>query len=205
MAMTAIRISPADHGRLMTLDEFREAEEEEGYRYELARGVLEVTEVPNEPHGLVVCELYESIGIYRRANPGRIFRYGGGSEYRLWLPGMISGRNPDIAVSLLETVLDPRGRRPPSLVMEVVSPGPEARTRDYITKRQEYLAFGLLEYRIIDPEVVRITILIRDGDAWIERAFHAGQVAEGLVLPGFRVDVAELLAPPAIADGDPDA
>ena len=40
----------------MTLDEFRDAEEEEGYRYELARGVLEVTEVPNDPHGLVVCE-----------------------------------------------------------------------------------------------------------------------------------------------------
>ena len=48
MATTTIRIGPADHGRTMTLEEFREADEEPGYRYELARGVLEVTEVPND-------------------------------------------------------------------------------------------------------------------------------------------------------------
>ena len=46
MASLTLRIGPADHGRRMTLEEFREAEEEEGYRYELGRGVLEVTESP---------------------------------------------------------------------------------------------------------------------------------------------------------------
>ena len=51
MSTLATRIGPADHGRAMTLEEFRDAEEEPGYRYELARGVLEVTEVPNDPHG----------------------------------------------------------------------------------------------------------------------------------------------------------
>ena len=51
---TPLRIGPADQGRTMTLEEFREAEETDGYRYELARGVLEVTEVPNDPHGVVV-------------------------------------------------------------------------------------------------------------------------------------------------------
>ena len=39
-----LRVGLADHGRTMTLEEFREAEEEDGYRYELARGVLEVGE-----------------------------------------------------------------------------------------------------------------------------------------------------------------
>ena len=55
--VNAIRIGPADHGRRMSLEEFREAEEEEGYRYELARGVLEVTLVPNDPHGVTVWRL----------------------------------------------------------------------------------------------------------------------------------------------------
>ena len=41
---TPLRIGLADHGRAMTLDEFEEAGFEEGYRYELARGVLEVSE-----------------------------------------------------------------------------------------------------------------------------------------------------------------
>ena len=55
---TPLRIGPSDQGRTMTLQEFLEAEEEEGYRYELARGVLEVTEVPNDPHGVTVSNLY---------------------------------------------------------------------------------------------------------------------------------------------------
>jgi hypothetical protein len=52
--VNAIRIGPADHGRRMSLEEFREAEEEGGYRDELASGVLEVTYVPGQPHGLIV-------------------------------------------------------------------------------------------------------------------------------------------------------
>jgi len=69
MASLATRIGLADHGRTMTLEEFRDAEEEEGYRYELARGVLEVTEVPNDPHGLIVSNLYRAIGRYDVAHP----------------------------------------------------------------------------------------------------------------------------------------
>ena len=56
-----VQIGPADNGRRMTLEEFTEAEVEEGYRYELARGVLEVTEVPNDDHGQVVWNLYRLI------------------------------------------------------------------------------------------------------------------------------------------------
>ena len=65
---------------------------------------------------------------------------------------MISGRNPDVAVILRNTPKDRRGRRPPALVMEVVSEGSEAHERDYVTKCEEYLAFGIREYWIIDPE-----------------------------------------------------
>jgi len=53
MATVNLRIGPADNGRRMTLDEFREAEEQPGYLYELARGVLEVTEVPGDDHGKI--------------------------------------------------------------------------------------------------------------------------------------------------------
>ncbi len=187
-----LRLGPADHGRTMTLEEFQDAEESEGYRYELARGVLEVTFVPGEPHGLIVCWFYDAISEYRRRHPGVIHRYGGASEYRLWLPIMVSGRNPDVALSLANTPRDLRGSRPPSLAVEVVSSGDEARTRDYVTKREEYLAFGLREYWIVDRFERKITVLIRDGDSWVERVFVDGQSAEGLVLPGFSVAVSEI-------------
>ena len=47
---TPLRIGPADRGRTMTLEEFLAAGVEEGYRYELARGVLEVNQVANDPN-----------------------------------------------------------------------------------------------------------------------------------------------------------
>ena len=209
MATVATRIGLADHGRPMTLDEFREVEEEPGYRYELARGVLEVTEVPNDPHGFVICNMYCFLTRYKDQHPGRILRFGGASEFRLWLPTLISGRNPDIAVVLRGAVKDSRGRRPPAIAAEVVSEGIEARERDYVTKREEYLRFGLLEYWILDLELRRVTVLLRDGDAWVERVFNDGQVAQGLALPGFAVPVADLWVMPEDEDDDrgpaPDA
>jgi Uma2 family endonuclease len=192
MATTALRIGPADHGRKMTLEEFREAEEEPGYRYELARGVLEVTEVPNDPHGEIVCHIYDAFSRYRQAHPGVIHRYGGAGEFRLWLPGMVSGRNPDVAVVLSGAARDERGRRIPAMAVEVVSEGGE--TRDYEDKRKDYLAFGLLEYWIVDPKERKVTVLVRDGDVWAERVFRDDQAIGSVVLPGFETRVSELWA-----------
>ena len=192
--VNAIRIGPADHGRRMSVEEFREAEEEGGYGYELARGVLEVTYVPGEPHGLIVWSLLRMISAFDTKHPGRVFRAGGASEFRLWLPAMISGRNPDIAIVLHNTPKDPRGWRPPTLVMEVVSEGSEAHERDYVTKREEYLAFGIREYWIIDPEARCVTVLVRDGDAWVEHRFREEQQANSSILPGLAIRVSDLWA-----------
>src|SRR5262249_46625563 len=150
-------IGPADVGRRMTMNEFLEAEEAPGYCYELARGVLEVSEIPDEyPHGLIVSYLYRLVARYWDAHPDRIHRFGGTGEFRLWLPDLQSGRHPDVAVALKHTPRDLRGGRPPSFVIEVVSEGGEAHERDYVTKRQEYLAFGVLEYWIVDPWIRQI-------------------------------------------------
>jgi Uma2 family endonuclease len=200
---TPLRISPADNGRVMSLEEFREAEVEDGYRYELARGVLEVSEVPNDPHGHVVCNLYRAVVRYELENPHIVSRFGGGSEFRLWIPALISGRNPDVAVALRNTPRDERGRRPPSLAFEVVSEGSEARERDYVTKRVEYLAYGLSEYWIVDPERKCVTVLIRDGDAWVEQVYREDQQARSLVLPGFVVSVQDLWVD--VEDDPPDS
>jgi Uma2 family endonuclease len=192
--VTRPRVGPADHGRAMTLAEFDELDFEEGYRYELARGVLEVSEVPDDPHGLIVWFLLRLIAAYDHDHPGRIFRAGGGNEFRLHLPRMVSGRHPDVSVAVRGMRKDRRGRRPPSLAFEVVSEGAEARRRDHVTKREEYLAFGLEEYWIVDPIERRVIVLVRDGDDWAERIFAGEEIAEGLVLPGFRAPLPELWA-----------
>jgi Uma2 family endonuclease len=186
----------------MTLEEFQEAEEEQGYRYELARGVLEVTQVPNDPHGVVVWNLLSSVQDYSRAHARVIYRAGGAGEFRLWLPAMVSGRNPDVAVALRETPRDWRGRRPPSLAFEVVSEGGEAHERDYVTKRAEYLAYGLREYWIVDLQTKMVTVLIRDGDIWVEQVYRDEQQAVSLVLPGLAVRLPDLW--PEIEGDQPD-
>jgi Uma2 family endonuclease len=191
-AATLLRIGPADNGRIMSLEEFREAEVEEGYRYELARGVLEVSEVPRDSHGKIVWIILQFLAAYVREHPDAINRAGGAAEFRLWLPAMISGRDPDVAVVTRNTPRDWRGRRPPSLAFEIVSEGSEAHERDYVTKRAEYLAYGLREYWIVDPTAKCVTVLVRDGDAWVEQVYRDDQQAGSLVLPGFVVRVLDL-------------
>ena len=134
--------------------------------------------------------LYDTIGRYRRDHPGTIRRYGVGGEFRFWLPGMISGRNPDLAVVLRGAAKDWRGRRVPALAAEVVSSG--SVKRDYETKREEYLAYRLLEYCIIDPSKQQVTVLTRRGDVWHESVFEGDQVIVSLVLPGFATTMAAL-------------
>jgi Uma2 family endonuclease len=189
-ASTILRIGPADHGRAMTLEEFLDAEVEQGYRYELARGVLEVNQVANDPHGDVVCNLYRAVARYDTQHPGVIRRFGGGNEFQFIIPGLASGRNPDLGVVLRGTPKDWRGRRQPALAAEVVSRG--GVERDYVSKREEYLAFGLMEYWIVDPLERKATVLTRRGDTWSEAVFRDEQVIVSLVLPGFATTVAEL-------------
>jgi Uma2 family endonuclease len=186
----------------MTLEEFLEAEETEGYRYELARGILEVTDVPNDPHGIVVSNLYDVVSDYRRNHPRRILRCGGGNEFRFWLPRMISGRNPDLAVVLRGAPRDWRRRRIPALAVDVVSEG--SIERDHVIKREEYLAYGLLDYWIVDPLKRQVTVLTRRGDSWDEAVFRDQQVIQSLVLPGLTTTVAELWADVENEDDDED-
>ncbi len=170
--VATLRLGPADHGRRMTLEEFYRADAEEGYRYELARGIVEVSDVSDEPHGMIWCELMRWIFDHRREHSKLIALAGGASMFRFWLPGLNSSRTPDIAVVLHGAPREEYGHRIPALVMEIVSEGPEAHECDYVTKREEYLAYGLYEYWIVDRFARTIIVLTRRGDLWSEAHLH---------------------------------
>ena len=196
-----LRLGPADHGRPIALIEFLEADEEPGFRYELARGVLEVTEVPDDPHGQIEWNVLRALARYDESHPGLIARVGGSGSFRLWLPGMISGRNPDVAVALRGAPKDRRGRRVAALAIEIVSAGGEE--RDYVIKREEYLVYGLREYWIVDLAERRVTVLTRDGDVWLERLHRGEAPVVSLVLPGLALTVAELWVDVEVEDEMP--
>jgi Uma2 family endonuclease len=198
MATITRRIGPADHGQRLTLDEFIEADFVEGWLYELARGVIDVTHVPGIHHGMIVDRISMMINDYRRQRPEVIKYRAGGNECRLRLPGMQSDRHPDQALYLLPP---PPGDQPwtrwvPQGVVEVVSEGGEH--RDYVEKRDEYLRAGVTEYWILDPSERRLLVLQRAGDVWDEVVVPAGAVHQTQLLPGLDVRPEELLGP---ADG----
>ncbi len=195
MATTMRRVGPTEHGQRMTLDEFIEADFEEGWLYELARGTLDVTEVPGIHHGRIVRRIARGILYYEDQHPGVINYSAGGGECRIRLPGMKSDRHPDQAISLLPP---PEGRKPwtrwvPQIVVEVVSEGGEE--RDYIEKREEYLRIGVIEYWILDPCARRLLVLQRAGDVWEEVNIPAGGSYRTHLLPGLEVRVDEWLGP----------
>lgn len=79
------------------------------------------------------------------------------------------------------------------LVMEVVSPDPESRHRDYVRKVLDYAEVGIPEYWLADPESRQITVLSLDhGQYTVHGRFEQGAVASGALYPDFRVNTAEL-------------
>ena len=199
MSTTRIQIGPADVGRRMTLAEFHEADEQPGYLYELARGVLEVTNIPGDSHGQIVDNIHEWFSQYRRQHPRLIRRIGHGSDIRYIIPELESDRHPDLAIVFRDTPRDASRRQRALLAVEVVSPGNRARKRDYETKREEYLAIGLAEYWIVDPKQLQITVLIRQGEAWAERVYRGDDLIESHLLPDLGCRVSDLWI-----DSDPD-
>jgi Uma2 family endonuclease len=190
-----IRIGPADHGRRMSLDAFIKADSQEGWLYELARGVIEVTEVPGPWHGRIVDRVARLFIRYDEQHPGRIVYRAGGGECRIRLPSMVSDRHPDQAIYLDPEPPGPRiwTKWVPHIVVEVVSP--RGRKRDFIAKREEYLRMGVREYWILDPTKRRMHVLVREGDIWQETIVPEGGVYRTIFLPGLEVRPGELLGP----------
>jgi len=190
MSKTAIKIGPADHGRKMSLEEFDHAEVQEGYLYELSRGVITVSDVPGPFHFAQADAILLQLTAYRLAHPGRIVRIGTGSECKLLLPALQSERHPDVAV-----YRTPRPAVPnfwsvwvPEIVVEVVSPSSEE--RDYGEKREEYLAFGVREYWIFDYERREMVVLRQSAGEWNERTIRPPKVYRTRLLPGLEFSCA---------------
>lgn len=190
-----ISIGPEHHGRKMSFEKFINADFQEGWLYELARGVIVVTDIPGINHGRIVQRLAQLFILYNHAHPGIINYQASGSECRLRLPGMRCDRHPDQAVYLDPP---PEGDPPwtewvPHIVVEIVSKG--GVIRGYIEKKEEYLRIGVKEYWIIDPLKNQMTILNRAGDIWLEKVMTGRRVHRTELLPGLEVRAADLLGP----------
>jgi hypothetical protein len=101
-------VGPEQHGLSMAYEEFIEADFQEGWLYELSRGIVIVTQVPGIHHGRAVLRFVRLFIYYDDAHPGVINYQASGQDCRLRFPNMKSDRHPDQAVYLHA---DPKGPR----------------------------------------------------------------------------------------------
>ena len=109
---------------------------------------------------------------------------GSGAKFAV---GPERGRKPDLTVFLPGSQLPPRRgliRNPPDVAVEVVSPSPRDGRRDRVEKLDEYAAFGIRFYWILDPELRSLEIFELGSDGRYARARGAtsGRVED---VPGF--------------------
>jgi Uma2 family endonuclease len=183
-------LGPGLAGTLMAPEEFDAVDEyDEDYRYELIHGVLVVNPVPlpqetgpNEMLGYLLLQ-------YREQHPqGSCLDWTLPEQYvrtrdsrrradRLIWVGM--GRAPQLKRDL------------PTIAVEFVSSAKRDRHRDYVEKRNEYLALGIAEYWVVD-RFRRILTVFRTGE--LERVLADGETYRTPRLPGFELPIARLFA-----------
>ncbi len=202
MPTTAVKISPADHGRRMSLADFEHAEVQEGRLYELGRGVIVVSDVPNPRHLAQVMAIRRQLFVFDVAHPNLIRAVLAGSECKVLLADLESERHPDLAV--YKTALpadDPDiwATWIPEVIIEVVSPGSEH--RDYVEKREEYLRFGCREYWIFNADRQEMLVLRRYGGRWVEQVVRPPEVYRTRQLPGLEFACAPVFEAAAAVGG----
>jgi Uma2 family endonuclease len=90
---------------------------------------------------------------------------------------------PDIVVVCDHSKLDDRGcNGAPDLVIEILSPSNTQ--RDRIVKFRKYLAAGVREYWVVDPNQKTVEVHILNNRQYVTTVYDAADEAPVSVLPG---------------------
>lgn len=188
--------------RKMTLDEFLTYDDGTEAYYELVDGELvkmgaESTINTRIPIFLIKCFILLGIEIDRI-----------GIKQMIAVPrGSATARDPDLMIHSEESARAIDGAKQaclrlgdpnPLLVIEVVSPGTiksENYERDYLEKRFEYAARGILEFWLIDPQrdVVLVLVLDERGE-YREMEFRGEEAIVSPMFPELKLMVNQVLA-----------
>jgi Uma2 family endonuclease len=189
-----IRVGPQDNGKPMSLADFDKAVVQDGYRYELGKGIVEVSDVPHPSHFLVLQALRDQLTVYRLANSSLVHCVTESMDSKILLESEQSERHPDISVYLTPPpdTKDIWSTWIPAIVVEIVSK--TSIERDYREKPDEYLAFGIDEYWIVDSFKQQMTVHTRWRGRWKTRIVKPSQKYSPLCLPGFTLDLKRVLA-----------
>ncbi len=175
----------------MTFEEFARLNSDE--RLELVDGRLETLMAPMPKHGWSSNKIGGRLDVYLEEYDPEGFW---GSEIDIpTLP--FHGRRPDFVYFNAEaTALGIDLERNcvlsvPTLVVEVISPGDEA--RDEVVKRKEYARAGIPHYWLLNPvRKTAVTLRLVDGDYVEVARFRSPESLTSPLFPGFSIPLARL-------------
>jgi Uma2 family endonuclease len=132
---------------------------------EFVDGHLAEEEVPDPIHELAVSWLIALFRAWLGVGRGFVF-----SSDVKFVVSASRGRKPDISVYFPTRPAPPRRGPvdiPPDLIVEVVSPSPADERRDRVTKMEEYAAFGVSFYWLLDPALGSLEIFQLQSGRWV--------------------------------------
>jgi Uma2 family endonuclease len=194
MPRTLLSLTPRDHGRPLTLEEFESASTQEGHRYELIHGKLAVSPLPQLSHECLRKWLERLLDRYAEGNPETINYVQ--SPARVFVPDTeeTTAPEPDVA-GYRDFPLDrPLAERRwqdvrPLFVIEILSE--DTADKDLVRNRDLYLQVpSIREYWILDPRVSAdrpsLVVYRRRGRQW-QRPINvpAGGTYTTRLLPDF--------------------
>lgn len=165
---------------------------DDGNRYEIFEGELEVSRAATLDHQKLLGRIYYEFNAYLNKNPigecwitpGVIF-----NEYNAVIPDLAFVT----AARLTAVASGDRLVGAPDLAIEIISPGAENARRDNIIKRQIYAKFGVREYWIVEPVLQYIEISeLQNGVLASTGKFRVEDTIESTLLPDFKLKVLDI-------------
>jgi Uma2 family endonuclease len=160
----------------------------DGWRYEVIRGVLYMAPAPNTKHQYAGSVLvYHLTDFVAKHQLGRVYF----SPIDVILPDIASPVQPDILFihrDRLGIIKEQTIDGPPDLVVEILSPA--TLIYDRRTKYETYQAAGVKEYWIIDVRQATIDVFgLQDGLYIARGQYQSGDTAASYLLEGFTIGV----------------
>lgn len=164
---------------------------DDGWRYEVIKGVLHMAPPPQEPHQRASSELHFAMtGFVKSRGLGRVYA----APFEVRLPDT-SPVQPDLvfvaAERIDEIITSKRIEGVPDLIVEILSPSNWLFDRR--DKYEYYETSGVREYWIVDPKACIVEVFVlREGQYALLGKWSVGQEARSEVLSGFTVTVEDV-------------
>jgi Uma2 family endonuclease len=159
--------------------------EEDGFRYDMIDGVLQMSPSPDFEHAKRANRFNFQILQYLESNPIAEVVF----ECDVLLPDGEDVLRPDISVVLNENTnkIKMHIHGAPDIVAEVISPS--TKNRDLGIKATRYLNSGIKEYWILDPYEKSISVWRNEGTNWNK---ESSDILFSNVLPGLKISAKKI-------------